>query len=99
MVWLGDFDLDIGDQIRYDISAETGNGLQVGFARPGDEALQVVYYSVKNLRQQGRPLQCAAAFTFAPPTGSGTYCLFLRSVDGTLGNVQGSVSITSANAA
>lgn len=99
VVWLGDFDLNKGDQIRYDISAETGEGLQVGFVRPGDEALQVTYYSVKNLRQQGSPLQCAATFTFGPPTEPGTYRLFLRAVDGALGNVRGSVSITPADAA
>ncbi len=95
-LWLGDYMLDKGDQIRYDVSAGTGNALQVGFARPGDEALQTVCCAVLNRRQGDDLLRCAADFTFAPPAEPGAYRLFLRAVDGALGNVRGSVSVTGA---
>ncbi|WP_161844794.1 hypothetical protein [Pseudoflavonifractor sp. 524-17] len=82
-----------GDRIWYDVSAETGNGLQVGFAKPGDTDLNTTYYSAANLRQEGEMLKCTSSFTFAPPVKPGTYKLFLRATDGALGTVKGSISI------
>ena len=93
IVWLGEYTLSEGDRIWYDILAETGNGLQVGFAKPGDTDLNTTYFSVANLRQEGETLKCTSSFTFRTPVKPGTYKLFLRATDGALGNVKGSVSI------
>ena len=93
IVWLGEYTLSDGDRIWYDVSAETGNGLQVGFVKPGDTHLNTIYYSVKNLRQEDETLECTASFTVKPPVKPGTYKLFLRATDGVLGNVTGSISI------
>ena len=93
IAWLGEYTLSEGDRIWYDVIAETGNGLQVGFAKPGDTGLSTTYYSVENLRQKGKPLKCTSSFTFGAPVKPGTYNLFLRATDGALENVKGSVSI------
>ena len=93
IVWLGEYTLSDGDRIWYNVSAETGNGLQVGFVKPGDTHLNTTYYSVKNLRQEDETLECTASFTVKPPVKPGTYKLFLRATDGVLGNVTGSISI------
>ena len=93
IVWLGEYTLSEGDRIWYDVSAGTGNGLQVGFAKPDDELLNTTYFSVQNLRQEGEALRCTSSFTFRPPVKPGTYKLFLRATDGALENVTGSISI------
>lgn len=93
IIWLGEYTLSEGDRIWYDVSAETGDGLQVGFAKPGDADLNTTYYTVRNLRQKGETLDCTASFTFGPPIKLGTYKLFLRATDGALGNVKGSIFI------
>ncbi len=93
IIWLGEYTLSEGDRIWYDVSAETGNGLQVGFAKPGDVDLNTTYYSAANLRQEGDTLNCTSSFTFRPPVKPGTYHLFLRATDGALGDVKGSISI------
>lgn len=93
IVWLGEYTLSDGDRIWYNVSAETGNGLQVGFVKPRDTHLNTTYYSVKNLRQEDETLECTASFTVKPPVKPGTYKLFLRATDGVLGNVTGSISI------
>ena len=92
IIWLGEYTLSDGDRIWYDFSAETGNGLQVGFAKPGDTHLNTTCYSVKNLRQEDETLECSASFTVKPPVKPGKYQLFLRATDGALGNVTGSIS-------
>lgn len=93
IAWLGEYTLSEGDRIWYDILAETGNGLQVGFAKPGDNDLNTTYFSVANLRQEGETLKCTSSFTFGTLVKPGTYKLFLRATDGALGNVKGSISI------
>lgn len=93
IIWLGEYTISEGDRIQYDVFAKTGEGLQVGFVKPGDTDLNTVYYSVKNLRQRGEALECTAAFTVKPPVEPGTYRLFLWAVDGALENVRGGVSI------
>lgn len=93
VVWLGEYTLSEGDRIWYNVIAETGNSMQVGFAASGDARLDTTYYSVENLRQEGETLECTASFTVQPLAGPGTYQLFLRATDGALGNVKGSISI------
>lgn len=93
VVWLGEYTLSEGDRIWYAVSAETGNGMQVGFAESGDTLLNTVYYAVQNQRQTGENLECIASITLKSPAKPGTYQLFLRATEGDLGNVKGSVSI------
>ncbi len=94
LVPLGEHTLSDGDQIWYDLTAETGEGMKVFFAKDGQK--DPVYWSVHNSRQQGEPLRCAAEFTVGPPAGPGTYELFLQAPEGALGNVRGSISIVPA---
>ncbi len=70
--------------------------MKIFFAK--DEPKDVVYWSVNNLRQQGESLECIADFIVESPAAkTGTYKLYLQTPDGTLGNVRGSVSISSAD--
>ena len=94
-VALGEYTLSEGDEIRYDITAETGKRIKVYFAK--DKQSDTVYWSVNNQRQPGEPLECAADFTVGPPAKPGTYKLCLQAPDGALKNVTGSVSIVSAD--
>jgi len=81
VVWLGDFYLDYGDRIRYDVLAQAGSDMQVGFASPGDSALDTTYFSVHNWRGETEGLRCTASFLFTSesPVRPGEYRLFLRS--------------------
>lgn len=93
IVWLDEYILSEGDRIWYSVYAETGNGLQVGFARPDDELLNTTFFSVQSSDQEGEKSECIASFTFRPPVEPGTYRLFLRATDGALKNVKGNISI------
>ena len=94
-IFLGEYTLSDGDEILYDLSAKTGNRMEVFFAKDGQS--DVSYWSVNNLRQPGEPLECIADFTVGPSM-AGTYRLYLQAPDGALGNVKGSISIVSADA-
>ncbi len=97
-ICLGEYTLSSGDTIWYDVLAETGNGMQVFFTKK--DLADVVYWSVRNLRQPGEVLKCTADFTVGPPvTEPGSYKLFLRAVDGPLGDVTGSITIEFTGAA
>ena len=94
---LGEYTLSDGDEISYNISAETGNRMKVFFAKDGQE--DVAYWSVNNLRQPGKSLECIADFTVGiPATKPGIYKLYIQAPDGALRNVKGSVLIASADA-
>ncbi|MCI9570710.1 MAG: hypothetical protein HFG14_12745 [Lachnospiraceae bacterium] len=96
-ILLGKYTLSDRDEIEYGIVAETGNKIKVFFAK--DEQKNTVYWSVNHLPQPGEPLECIADFTVGPPASKpGTYKLYLQAPDEALGNVRGSVSITSAGA-
>ena len=96
VLWLGEFDLDYGDRIWYDVSAEAGSDLQVGFAKPGDEVLDRVYYSVHNRRGEEEGLRCTAQFTVTPSSSvkPGRYQLFLRAAEGDVTTVSGSIAVS-----
>ncbi len=94
---LGEYVLSEGDEIGYDILAETGRRMKVFFARDGEE--DAVYWSVNSLRRPGEALECAADFTVGPPAGAGTYRLYLQAPEGALGNVRGSFFLAPANPA
>ena len=94
VIRLGEFDLSYGDLIQYDISAEAGKSLQVGFSKPGDETLDPVYFSVWDRGQEGPP-RCTADFPFdsSSPVRPGRYSLFIRAPEGDLENVTGRISL------
>lgn len=94
-IFLGEYTLSEGDKIWYDIAAETGDRMQVFFAKDGQK--DPVYWSVNNRRQPGETLRCAADFTVGPPAKPGTYKLFLRAPDGALAGVSGGFSVTSGS--
>lgn len=95
VLWLGEYELAEGDRVCYDVSAETNAGMQVGFAKPGDEALDTTYLSVTNWSGDGEA-RCAASFTVREPVQPGRYRMFLRSKGGALANVAGSYAVLSA---
>lgn len=86
--WLGEYDLHYGDQIRYSVSARTGESLQVGFARGQENPANRACFSVSSRRTDG-VLRCAASFTVSPPAKEGTYRLFVRVPEGTAEGVWG----------
>lgn len=94
-VFLGEYDLDEGDRIYYDISAQTGNRMQVFFAKDGQK--DAVYWSANNLRQPGESLDCIAEFTVASSAAPGTYRLYLRAPEDALGTVKGHIFIEEAS--
>ena len=90
--WLGEFTLSEGDRIRYDVSAETGDGMTIGFADMEHKPNDVSYYTVSNRRENGA-LRCTADFLFDGKTVKpGRYRLFLHA-PGELENVRGSVTL------
>lgn len=95
-VSLGEYTLSEGDKIWYDISAGTGNGIKVFFAKDGQP--DTAYWSVHNLRQGGEPLNCTADMTVAPPAQPGIYHLFLQAADGALGDVRGTITLALSGA-
>ena len=91
--WLGEFTLSEGDRIRYDVSAETGNRMSIGFASLEHSPEDRSYYTVSNQRENGT-LCCTADFVVdGEATKPGRYRLFLHAPEG-LGNVRGSISLT-----
>ena len=97
IVWLGEYTLSEGDKIRYDVLANKGTVMQIGFAKPSDKRLNTTYYFVHTKRQKGEKLECTADFTAGPPAKDGTYRLFLRAADGALKNVKGGIEIVPAD--
>lgn len=89
--WLGEFTLSEGDCIRYDVSAETGNRMSIGFADMEHSPEEVSYCTISSARRENGVLRCGADFTIRGETVKpGRYRLFLHAPEG-LGNVQGSV--------
>lgn len=90
--WLGEYVLSEGDHIRWDVSAETGERLSIGFADMERKPDDVSYYTVSNRRENG-VLRCTADFLFDGKTVKpGRYRLFLHA-PGKLENVKGSVTL------
>lgn len=96
IAWLGEYTLSEGDRIWYDVFAETGDEMEVGFVKPGDELLNTTFYSVWNSRQLGQSLSCTVSFKVGPPVEPGTYQLYIRAAHNALKGVKGSISIAQA---
>ena len=92
--WIGEYDLSYGDKIRYNVSAETGSGLQVGLAAPGNDSTDRTFYTWST-QMNGGSLKVSASFIFSAPVEPGRYALFVRASNGgDLGNVRGFVTIS-----
>lgn len=90
--WLGEFTLSEGDRIRYDVSAETGNRMSIGFVGLEHSPEDRSYYTVSNWRENG-VLRCTADFAVDGEAAKpGRYRLFLHAPEG-LGNVRGSITL------
>lgn len=92
-IWLGEYELSYGDHIQYDVSAEIGEEIQMGFVLAGGEMPNTLFYFVSRGRKDGI-LKCTENIIFSPPVKPGRYQLFLKAADGGLGNVSGKVVIT-----
>lgn len=95
-LWFGDYDLCSGDKIQYNIEAETGNAIMVGFVNNADGGLsETTYCSVLVHREDG-VLKCTADFVCGEPVKDGLYKLCIYAPEGALGNVKGNVLIAHA---
>lgn len=91
---LGEYTLSQGDRIHYDVTAETGGRMKIGFCGMEQSPEDVTYYSVSSKRADGE-LRCAADFVFdGEAVKPGSYRLFLHAPEGDLGNLKGSISLT-----
>ncbi len=93
VLWLGEYDLSHGDKIHYDVRAEGGEEMRIGFARADGELPDTVYYFVSSSKKEGRP-ECSADFICSSPVQPGRYRLFLKAVHGDLADVNGEIIIT-----
>ena len=93
-IYLGEYILSQGDRIHYDVTAETGGRMKIGFCGMEQSPEDVTYYSVSNKRTNGE-LRCAADFVFdGEAVKPGSYRLFLHAPEGDLGNLKGSITLT-----
>lgn len=91
---LGEYLLSEGDRIHYDVTAETGGRMEIGFGGMEQSPEDVIYYGVSNKRTSGE-LRCAADFVFdGEAVKPGSYRLFLHAPEGDLGNLTGSITLT-----
>ena len=91
---LGEYVLSEGDRIQYDVTAETGECMKIGFCGVEHRPEDITYYGVSR-RRTGGTLRCAADFLFdGEAVKPGTYRLYLRAPEGDLGNLTGSVTLT-----
>ncbi len=94
--WFGDYDLRSGDKIRYDIEAETGDAIMVGFVNNADSRFSDTTYCSALVHREDGVLKCTADFVCGEPVKDGQYKLYIYAPEGALGNVKGSVSIAHA---
>jgi beta-lactamase regulating signal transducer with metallopeptidase domain len=91
---LGEYVLSKGDWIQYDVTAETGERMSVGFCSLEQGPEDTAYYCVSNRRTDGT-LRCAADFDFdGKAVKPGIYRLFLYAPEGDLGNIRGSAALS-----
>ncbi len=94
--WFGDYDLRSGDKIRYDIEAETGDAIMVGFVNNADSRFSDTTYCSALVHREDGVLKRTADFVCGEPVKDGQYKLYIYAPEGALGNVKGSVSIAHA---
>lgn len=87
--WLGNFTLQEGDWVSYQVAAKTGDWLTVGFAKEGETAPEVTFYTVSD-----PGLQVDSGFLiWQSPAPPGEYLLFVQAGEQPLGGVTGKVVI------
>ena len=92
-VWLGTFELDEGDMVYYDVTAEKGGRLTIGFAKPGAKKPQTTYMTITNRRTDGELEVSTGAMPWEDPLEPGEYSLFVHTKGGALEDVTGYVTI------
>lgn len=87
--WLGNFTLQEGDWVSYQVAAKTGDWLTVGFAKEGETAPEVTFYTVSD-----PGLRVDSGFLiWQSPAPPGEYLLFVQAGEQPLGGVTGKVVI------
>ncbi|MCI9215011.1 MAG: M56 family metallopeptidase [Oscillospiraceae bacterium] len=90
-IWLGTYTLNEGDTVSYDVSAEKGDQMSVGFARPGDKRPGTVYKTITNRREDGKLEISSGPMDWESPLEPGEYSLFVHAPSGKLENVSGRI--------
>lgn len=83
-----------GDRVRFDVAAERGECLSVGFVKPGRTG--VTCNTVTNYRQEDGELWASGDFTWGGSVEPGTYRLFVCAPEGDVRDVEGAVTIRRA---
>lgn len=90
-IWLGTYTMNEGDTVNYDISAEKGDQMSVGFAKPGDKRPSTVYKAITNRREDGKLEISSGPMDWESPLEPGEYSLFVHAPSGKLENVSGRI--------
>ncbi len=90
-IWLGTYTLNEGDTVSYDVSAEKGDQMSVGFARPGVKRPGTVYKTITNRREDGKLEISSGPMDWESPLEPGEYSLFVHAPSGKLENVAGRI--------
>ena len=90
-IWLGTYTLNKGDTVSYDVSAEKGDQMSVGFARPGAKRPGTVYKTITNRREDGKLEISSGPMDWESPLEPGEYSLFVHAPSGKLENVSGRI--------
>ncbi len=90
-IWLGTYTLNEGDTVSYDVSAEKGDQMSVGFARPGAKRPGTVYKTITNRREDGKLEISSGPMDWESPLEPGEYSLFVHAPSGKLENVSGRI--------
>ena len=90
-IWLGTYTMNEGDTVSYDISAEKGDQMSVGFAKPGDKRPSTVYKTITNRREDGKLKISSGPMDWESPLEPGEYSLFVHAPSGKLENVSGQI--------
>lgn len=90
-IWLGTYTMNEGDTVSYDISAEKGDQMSVGFAKPGDKRPSTVYKTITNRREDGKLEISSGPMDWESPLEPGEYSLFVHAPSGKLENVSGRI--------
>lgn len=97
-IWLGTYSMAKGDRIYYHVSAETGERLDIGFAKPGQEKPDTKYYHASTIQPDGTLQISTGGMVWDNPVKVGEYRLFIHTEGGDLTGVKGSVTIVKAAA-
>lgn len=90
-IWLGTYTLNEGDTVSYDVSAEKGDQMSVGFAKPGAKRPGTVYKTITNRREDGKLEISSGPMDWESPLEPGEYSLFVHAPSGKLENVSGRI--------